>query len=127
MSNEMHQLHPATILVELLRRLGGLAYFIGLALVLRFFGAGGSTEAYEYIIAGLAGFSALGALLRYLTMRFGVKDRHLVIHSGLIFRQHRTIPLERIQNVSLKRSPLHRVLGVVDLEQLRAYAYEKTT
>ena len=26
MSNELHQLHPATILVELLRRLGGMAY-----------------------------------------------------------------------------------------------------
>jgi putative membrane protein len=116
MPDSLHRLHPATILVELFRRLGSMAYLIAVALILRFFGAGGRTEVYEYAIAGLMGFSVIGAVLRYLTLRFGVQDRHLVIQSGLIFYQHRTIPLERIQNVSLRRGLLHRMLGVVDLD-----------
>src|SRR5262245_13383165 len=117
MSDGLRRLHPASMLIELLRRLGSLAYIFAVAIILRFFGGSSNrTERLDYIIAGLAVFTALGAVLRYLTLRFGVQDRHLVVRSGIFVKQHRTIPLDRIQNVALKRTLLHRMLGLVDVD-----------
>lgn len=116
MASTLRRLHPATVLIELLRRLGSVAYLIVIALVLRLFGSGQRTEFYEYAIAGLAAFSTVGALLRYLTLRYGLEAGHLVIRSGLIMRQHRSIPLDRIQNIAMKRGLLHRALGVTDVD-----------
>lgn len=116
MTDGLRRLHPASILIELLRRLGSFAYIFAVALALRFFGGNSRTDTYDYAIAGLAVFTALGAVLRYITLRFGVQDRHLVVRSGLIVKQHRTIPLDRIQNVQLRRTLLHRALGLVDVD-----------
>ncbi|MBI5863857.1 MAG: PH domain-containing protein [Planctomycetes bacterium] len=116
MDQNLRRLHPASMLIELLRRLGSLAYVFAVALALRFFGGSANTDTYDYIIAGVAVFSAVGSVFRYLTLRFGVQNQHLIVRSGLIFRQNRTIPLNRIQNVALKRTLLHRVLGLVDLD-----------
>ena len=107
MNDGLRRLHPASMLVELLRRLGSLAYLFVIAIAARFFGGSNRSETYDYVIGGLALFTALGAVLRYLTLRFGVQDQHLVVRSGLIVKQHRTIPLDRIQNVELKRTLLH--------------------
>ncbi len=113
--SELRRLNPATILVELLRRLGSLAYFIVIVLLLRYFGKGG-VDWHEWALAAIAVFGASGAAIRYLSLRYGVTRDCLVLRTGIIVRQHRTIPIDRIQNIDLKRGVLHRILGVVDVE-----------
>ncbi|MFN0136423.1 MAG: PH domain-containing protein, partial [Phycisphaerae bacterium] len=112
------RLHPATMLIELARRLASFAYIIIVALALRFFGSRSSDggEVYEYILAGVAVLSALGAVFRYLTLGYAIEAGNLIIRSGLITRQTRSIPIDRIQNMTLKRGVLHQLLGVVDVE-----------
>jgi putative membrane protein len=110
------RLHPATVLVDFLRRLGKLAYVIVVALVVRLMGGGGGGPHWaDYVIGVIAVFGAVGALFRYLVTRYAVQSDRLVIRTGLITRQLRTIPLERIQNIELERGVAHRILGVVDV------------
>lgn len=114
-SPALRRLHPATVLIEFLRRLGSLAYFIAGVLLLRMFGRGGG-DWYDWILAGVALFGTVEAALRYASLRYGLEGERLVLRSGILVRQKRTIPLDRIQNIELKRGVLHRALGVADLE-----------
>ena len=57
----------------------------------------------------LAGSGVLVALARYLSLRYWVESGTLVIRSGIVSRQVRTIPLERIQNVELRQNAVQRV------------------
>jgi putative membrane protein len=54
----------------------------------------------------------LVSAFKYFTFRYAIVGRELVIDHGLIFRQHRTIPIARIQNIDMIQNPLHRMLGV---------------
>lgn len=113
---QFRRLHPATVLVEVIRRLGSMAYLIIIALVVRFFGDKGESDWFEYFIAVLVGLSGGLSLVRYISLRYGLDGNRLVIRSGIFQRQVRTIPIDKIQNINLKRNVLHRLLRVVDVK-----------
>jgi putative membrane protein len=54
-------------------------------------------------------------VVRLFTLRYSTVGGKLAIRQGLIFRQQRTIPLSRIQNIDLLQNPLHRFLGVAEV------------
>jgi putative membrane protein len=108
------RLHPATVLVEILRKLGSMLYLIIIALVVRLFG--GEGDWFEYFITVLVGLSGGLSLARYISLRYGLDGDRLVIRSGIFQRQIRTIPIDKIQNINLKRNVLHRLLRVVDVK-----------
>jgi putative membrane protein len=62
----------------------------------------------------LAGSGVLVALARYLSLRYWVDGGHLVIRSGIVSRQLRTIPLDKIQNVELRQNAIQQLVDVVD-------------
>ena len=51
-------------------------------------------------------------VFRYLTLTYRFADREVVVRHGLVFRQERHIPYDRIDNVGLVQGPLHRLAGV---------------
>ncbi|WP_398694231.1 PH domain-containing protein [Streptomonospora wellingtoniae] len=55
------------------------------------------------------------ALLAWWNSSFGLRDDHLVVHSGLIRRSSREIPLSRLQAVDVVRPLLMQVLGLAEL------------
>ncbi|HVL98240.1 MAG TPA: PH domain-containing protein, partial [Egibacteraceae bacterium] len=59
--------------------------------------------------------SAAASVVRYLRFSWKVADGALVIEQGLLQRQRRVIPLERVQSVDLVRKVRHRLLGVVEV------------
>lgn len=59
--------------------------------------------------------SALASVVRYLRFSWRIEEDALVVEQGLLQRQRRVIPLERIQSVDLSRSLRHRVFGVVEV------------
>lgn len=59
--------------------------------------------------------SALASVVRYLRFSWRIEEDALVIEQGLLQRQRRVIPLERIQSIDLSRSVRHRVFGVVEV------------
>ena len=98
---EAHRLHPLTVLLEVGRVIGRFAWFLVMLLVVSSLG-GRQADPATWLFF-LAGSGILVALARYLSLRYWVDGRHLVIRSGIVSRLLRTIPLDRIQNVELTR------------------------
>lgn len=107
------RLHPGTIVIEFARVLGRFAVALFLFVVLSLSGGRGDQLDVGLTVLGLLG--VLAAFLRYLTTTFAIESGFLIVRSGILHRMHRTIPLDRIQNVNVSRSLLHRLLGLVDL------------
>ena len=110
-----HRIHPLTILVEAVRFFGKFAYLIVIILITRST-KGGSSDFFEIGLAALGGLSIVAAVLRYYFTVYSLDSQKMVLKTGLIYRQTRTIPLERIQNVELSRGMLHQMLGLADLK-----------
>ncbi len=103
------RLHPSSLLFligQVLRQ------FLVPALVVLVLGRG---ERYEVWIAVFAVPAAAAALIRYLTYRYRLDDDELVIRQGVVRRNERHIPFERIQNIDTSRGVLHRALGVAEV------------
>lgn len=58
---------------------------------------------------------SLIALVRALSIRYRFEEHELVIRSGFVFRSVRHLPYGRIHNLDAVQSPLHRILGVVEV------------
>ncbi|MEX2620463.1 MAG: PH domain-containing protein [Egibacteraceae bacterium] len=97
------RLHPAVMLIWPLGQVGPL-------LVLMVAGALSPPFA-----GALLGASAIASVVRYLRFTWRVEEDALIIEQGLLQRQRRVIPLERIQTVDLARKLRHRILGVVEV------------
>lgn len=110
---EWRRLHPASILILALQQGKALIAAIATIILTR---TGERAERgmmiVEIVAAGIGLLAFVPAILRYIALKYRIADGVFTLHSGLMFRQTRTIPLERIQNVSLKRTLLQRLLGV---------------
>jgi putative membrane protein len=58
---------------------------------------------------------ALVSIAQTLVFRYRIDEDGLRIQSGLLFRQQRHVPYERIQNIDAVQNVVHRALGVVDV------------
>lgn len=103
------RLHPASLLFLIGRALG---QFLVPALVVLVLGRGERSEVW---IALFAIPATAFALVRYFTYRYRLSSDELVIREGVVRRNERHVPYERIQNIDTTRSLLHRVLGVADV------------
>ncbi|SRR5690606_15792370 len=52
----------------------------------------------------------------YAALRCELTDRRLRIHRGVVFQQDKTIPLDKIQDLSLHHGPILRALGLCSLK-----------
>lgn len=55
------------------------------------------------------------SLFRYLTLSYQVNDGQLIVKQGLVFRNVRSVPVERIQNIDFVQNLLHRMFGVAEV------------
>lgn len=103
------RLHPLSWLFVLLQQLKQFAFPL---LVLIVTGRGDRRELWGlYAVAVLV----LVSLARYFTYRYHIGADALTIRSGLLQKTLRQIPFERIQNVALQQSLLHRFFGVAEV------------
>ena len=81
-------------------------------ILLPVFTSGDSTAWFNLVLAGVyAMFIIPWIALYYMRFRYWITPTELVIHSGVITRRKRNIPIERIQNIEIEQSPLPRLLG----------------
>lgn len=111
-----HRIHPLTILVDLGRWLSRFAIAIAFFVFASLSGGNGDGDMVELVATGVGALVVLPAIFRYLFFQYAIHEGNLLIKDGLIVKKNRTIPLDRIQNINIKRSFLHRVLGLVDLQ-----------
>lgn len=104
------RLHPLSWLFVLIQQLKSFALPL---LVLLFTGRGNSWELWGLVGAGAL---VLVSLAQYFTYRFRVEGDGIVIRSGLFQKSLRHIPFQRIHNVALHQSLLHRVFGVAEVK-----------
>ncbi len=55
------------------------------------------------------------SLMRFLTTRYRITGDRIELRSGLLFRSHRSIRLDRIRGVDLTANPVHRVFGLTSV------------
>ena len=99
-----HRLHPASLLFTLGNTARNLL-IPGLAVL--FLARGHRADLW---IMALFLPSVLYHLVRYFTLTYSFARTELVVRQGVIFRQERHIPYDRIDNVNLVQGPLHRLL-----------------
>lgn len=110
-------LHPASVLVNLLPTAWrALRSLWPIALALFIGGARRDVALIDLLLVGtLLVVPVARTVVHWFTLRYRVDAGHLVIRTGLLNRQVRTIPPERIQNVELVRNVFHRISGLVEL------------
>jgi len=105
---EQKRLHPASLIVRWLKIVPQmLAGGIGLA-------ATSNHEGFRRFIlfamfAALAG--ALFALLSWWRFRYAIGPGEIVIEKGVVSRQRRVIPFDRVQDVAIERGLIARLFG----------------
>lgn len=115
---------PVIMETEMGRRLSGLGLIAGFVgglpnlffpIIAIYFGAGRSEEGAAYmplIIGGILIFSALMRWLKWLRFRYFLGAQEIRIESGLLNRTARSIPFERIQDVSIEQKPVARIFDL---------------
>jgi putative membrane protein len=109
------RLDPRTLVVALLRNVGPSGAF---ALVAALGWARGRDFPVGLLVGAVAALAVVVLVLGWLQWRaftYQVLPRQVVISSGLVRRTRRFIPAERIQDVSLKQGPLHRLFGLAEV------------
>jgi putative membrane protein len=97
-------LHPAILLLRLLDALRQAVVPVLLGVVI---------NPYFLVFAGVVFVLQLGYVLaRYLTLEYTLTADELRVREGLLERQERRIPLDRIQDLGLESTLLRRALGL---------------
>jgi putative membrane protein len=102
------RLHPATFLTRTIRALP--RYVVGLPAVV------GLTSDADFgilllIALGGAAVAAAGAYAFWRRFGYGVGEGEIVIESGILQRQRRVIPFDRIQDIDIEQGLLARMFG----------------
>lgn len=106
------RLHPVSILFETGRWLPRLL----LPMLVLIFAGGPDADRLLFVFPMVAGIIALTVILsvvRYLRFSYRYDERDLVIRSGILTRNVRSIPYVRIQNLDAAQNLLHRLCGVM--------------
>jgi putative membrane protein len=110
------KLHPASVLVNLVPRTWSLLRNLWPLLLAMLYG-GRTSEGIANLVTVLLFFGgALGwTALHAFTLRYRVSEGRLEIRSGVLNRQARVIPCDRVQNVERVQNVFHRLSRLVEV------------
>lgn len=102
------RLHPATFVTRTIRSLP--QYMVGLPALV---GLMSDTDFQILLLVAAAGAAAaaIGAYLFWKRFEYSVGAREIVIESGVLHRQRRVIPFDRIQDIDIEQGLLSRLFG----------------
>ncbi len=98
--------------------LGSLRSAIIPAIAIAFSGIGGSGRIWIALGVGLAA-PVIGTVFAYIAWRrltYTIGETDIRVESGVLSRSARSVPYERIQDVSLEAKPLPRLFGLVSVK-----------
>jgi putative membrane protein len=105
---EPQRLHPLTLALRIGASLPAL--FI---ILLPTFQNPSSENLVSVVLSVVYGLVALPAIvLQYLRFSYRITPKQIVIQKGVIQRQNRSIPIERIQNIQIQQNLVARLVGL---------------
>lgn len=107
------RLHPGTIAIRFIK--DAPQTLIGLPAAFAFI----SESGLERILLAVLAAGAILAFFLYLAwrrFRYGVGRSEILIESGIVSRNRRSIPFDRIQDLDIERGPLHRLFGLAKVK-----------
>jgi putative membrane protein len=111
-AGEVKRLHPLTLIFDTLtnirRAIIPLAF--GSYSIMRASSLGGTLTIGVFVVGIF-----VTTLFRYFSVRYQIAENDLIVDEGIISRKHRTIPVQRIQNIDLKQTLLHRLFKVAEV------------
>ncbi len=106
------RLHPLALLSGLGKAVRNL---VGALFAGGYFAFQGRPEVAALILVTLAVAIVGGLLLNWLTFSYRVGEDAIRIDSGILSRNQRTIPFDRVQDVSIAQGPVQRLVGVAQV------------
>ncbi len=113
--SELQRTAPVSVV---LGAIGSIRSAIIPAIAIAFSGIGGGGRLLVAVGVGLAA-AAIGTLTAWLKWRrltYVVAENDIRVESGILSRAARSVPYERIQDVSLEAKPLPRLFGLVSVK-----------
>ena len=107
------QAHWSFIILGLIRQLRGLIFPLAVLVFSRGFDGSSQDLIWYGVAIAFAAFSAIVSVMNWWFQRFRVTDREVMSRSGVIAKQERVVPFERIQSVDLDEAPLERIFRIV--------------
>lgn len=95
-----------------LRQIGIVQILIGIGFVVS---RSPSIPLLFALVAALGAVLFAVATLQWWRYTFAVDGSELIVHRGVVAQQTLTIPLDRVQSISLEQQLLHRVVGLVQV------------
>jgi putative membrane protein len=107
-----HRLHPLTVLVRFFDRAG--ASILAIPVFFAFASDGGMFVTLMILLAMvmMVFITVLIRIFRWSRFMYGVGETDVVIEHGILTRVRRSIPFSRIQDVSIDRGPISRMIGL---------------
>ena len=103
------RVHPGSIILRFIKEAPSVVF--GLPAAFAYF-----SKSSLWLILMVAG--SIGAVVIFLnwlgwrSFRYGIGEREIVIESGILSRNRRSIPFDRVQDVDIERGPLARAFGL---------------
>jgi putative membrane protein len=91
--------------------LTNLAQLLPVVVIVLLTGRSGGLDQVAYAVGGAA-VVVLAGVVRWRTTRYRITDERVELHTGLLRRQRRSVPRDRIRTVDLTASLVHRVFGL---------------
>lgn len=107
------RVHPGAILLRFIQ--GAPSVVFGLPAALAIFSKRGLGLAL-LAAAVIGGVMIFMQWLRWRSFRYGVGEREIVIESGILSRNRRSIPFHRVQDVDIERALLARLFGLAKVK-----------
>jgi putative membrane protein len=110
--SELRRLHPMTLVYRFVVSLPALVLILRPAL--RSSDANAWLSLAMLVLYGV--FIIPLIVLQYMRFRYSVTPREVIIQKGVLNTQHRSIPMERIQNIEIEQSLLPRMMGLAKVK-----------
>lgn len=112
-TGESQRLHPLTMVT----RLGDvLRQMWGAAAASVFFAYQGQWWLVGLIVGATLVGSLIRPLIQWLSFSYAVGEDGIEMKSGILSRNHRSIPFDRVQDVNLEQNVLHRLFGLAKVK-----------
>lgn len=113
---ELKRHHPLVILFELITVLKDNIILILILFVLNYNTENLIIKVGQYGIIFYFIYKFIHTILKWFTNKYRVTETSFYLYEGIFVKKERTIPFDKIQNIKIQTTALHRLFGLTSLQ-----------